>query len=328
MRVLQVILPIYFSLCNVSNVLSEDVDTIDLSEISTYKKSSSGSSKGSKASNSGSSKGTKAPTGGSAKSSKSSKSTKAPEVTVTGTQTASDSPKSGKGTKAPEVTATATQTATQTISDAPTSAPTALCIGSNFFATFDAPKQSPDDKGMKGSMKGTYLDGNKVDIKLSINFGQRTFNKVKLNEGDLLDWSINTSWENPDTFGWNNKCRPGRTGKHHDRSVACSSLSEFNEDGTCTRPNGRQVKAIDYNCKSKKADNTCERGDLTGKLGPLVVTSTVNGFPKVTFKGIDKFFLKRKDAEEAEEINEPYSIVISKDGENFICAQFILICDN
>jgi len=279
MRVLQVILPIYFSLCNVSNVISDDVDTLDLSEISTYKKSSSGSSKGSKASNSGSSKGTKAPS-------------------------------------------------LQTISYAPTSAPAALCLGSNFFATFDAPKQSPDDKGIKGSMKGTYLDGNKVDFKLSINFGERTFNKVKLNEGDILDWAIHTSWENPDTFGWNNKCRPGRTGKHHDRSVACSFLSEFKENGKCIKPNGRQVKADDYKCNAKKADKTCERGDLTGKLGPLIVTSTVNGFPKVTFKAIDKFFLKRKDAEEAEEINEPYSIVISKNGENFICAQFILICDN
>merc|ERR1712232_159772 len=87
------------------------------------------------------------------------------------------------------------------------------------MGTFDAPKQSPDDKGIKGSLKGTYIDGNKVDLKLTINFGERTFNKVKLRDGDLLDWSINTAWENPDIFGWNNKCRPGRTGKHHDRSV-------------------------------------------------------------------------------------------------------------
>jgi len=266
----------------------------DALDFGTFGKSSSGSAKSSKAV-----KGTKAPkepTGGSAKSSKAAKGTKAPD--------------------APDAT------------DPPTGSPTALCVGSSFFATFDAFKQNPGDKGIKGSLKGTYLDGNKVDIKLSINFGQRTFNKVKLNEGDLLEWSINTKWGNPDVFGINNKCRPGRAGKHHDRSVACSSLSEFADEGICTKPNGRKVDTANYVCNPKKASDTCERGDLSGKNGLLVVTSTKNGFPKVVFKGVDNFFLKRKDAELAEEINEPYSIVISKNGQNFICAQFILICDN
>lgn len=317
MRVLQAILPIYLSLSNVASQFPSYVMTSGLSEITAFKAKSSkgsGSAKGTKMpyskSGSGSAKGTKMPYSKSAKSSKAPKGTKAPDPT--------DPPATDPPATDPPAPGTA----------APTGAPTALCIGSEFFATFDAPKQNPDDKSVKGSLKGTYLDGNKVDLKLSINFRDRTFNKVTLNDGDLLDWSINTKWDNPDIYGWNNKCRPGRTGKHHDRSVACSSLSEFNEDGKCTKPNGRTVSADDYECKPKKASKTCERGDLSGKLGPLVVTITKNGFPKVTFKGTDKFFLKRRDAELAEEINEPFSIVISKNGENFICAQFILKCDN
>jgi len=294
MRVLQVILPIYFSLYNVSNALAQDMESLDFSEISIFHGS----------------KGTKAP--------KAPKGTKAPKA-----------PKGTKAPKAPKATNKPTVKATGKPTGKPTAAPTLPpCAGSDFFAIFGAPKQNPGDKSIKGSLKGVYLDGNKVNLKLNINFRDRTFNKVKLNDGDLLDWSINEIWDNPYIEGWNNKCRPGRTGGHHDRSVACSPDSDNAKGGFCTKPNGSKVSVFNYDCKPKDAKNTCERGDLSGKLGPLVVQTTVNGFPRVQFKGSDNFFLKRRDAEAAADAEDPYSIVISKNGEPFLCAEFIFICEN
>ena len=86
-------------------------------------------------------------------------------------------------------------------------------------------------------------------------------------------------WSNPGVSGWNNKCRPGRTGLHCDPTVACSLLSEnliIPAAGArrrlapkvpyCIKPNGRTVKAQDYDCKQNRVQDTCERGNLSGKL--------------------------------------------------------------
>merc|ERR1712085_125421 len=123
----------------------------------------------------------------------------------------------------------------------------------------------------------------------------------------------NTMWDNSGKSGWNNKCREGRTGLHYDPTVACSSLSEnlitpsarrrlverrlAPKVPYCVQDNGRTVKAEDYACNPKKKQNTCERGDLSGKLGQLVVIKNSSDKLLVKFKGTDTFFPRKNVAE-------------------------------
>jgi len=243
-------------------------------------------------------------------------------------------PPTNKPTKKP--TASPTNKPTKIPTASPTEVP---CLGTRFKATFDAPKANPSDFGIKGMFKGSYLKQGKASLFLSINFGDWKANKVNLKTGDELEWSINTNWQdNPDAFGWNNKCREARTGLHYDQSVACGPLSEKVVTASkrtrrrlvvnspyCLKDNGRKVLTSAYECNGTNIKKTCERGDMSGKLGKLIVTATKNGYPKVVYRGVDKYFPKRKFAEDPE---TNWSIVISKNGERFFCAQFILICDN
>lgn len=220
----------------------------------------------------------------------------------------------------------------------PTSSPTFLCIGFNFEAKFSSPAAS-GSKGVTGKLKGFYDNKDKATLELKIKFGDFKFNDVKIKEGDLIDWSVNTMWDNPGKSGWNNKCREGRTGLHYDPTVACSSLSEnlitpsarrrlverrlAPKVPYCVQDNGRTVKAEDYACNPKKKQNTCERGDLSGKLGQLVVKKNSSDKLLVKFKGTDTFF-PRKNVAEMEDTD--WSIVLSKGGNRFLCAQFVLEC--
>lgn len=227
---------------------------------------------------------------------------------------------------------------TPTPSAFPSSSPTFLCIGFNFEAKFSSPAAS-GSKGVTGKLKGFYDNKDKATLELKIKFGDFKFNDVKIKEGDLIDWSVNTMWDNPGTSGWNNKCREGRTGLHYDPTVACSSLSENLVTPSarrrlverrlapkvpyCVQDNGRTVKAEDYACSPKKKQNTCERGDLSGKLGQLVVKKNSKDKLLVKFKGTDNFF-PRKNVAEQEDTD--WSIVLSKGGNRFLCAQFVLEC--
>jgi len=220
----------------------------------------------------------------------------------------------------------------------PTSRPT--CAGDFFVAKFSSPS-SGGSKGVTGKLEGFYVNKDKAALELKIKFGDFKFNDVKIKEGDLLDWSVNISWDNPGISGWNNKCRAGRTNFHYDPTVACSPLSENIIVYTrrrleerrlapkanvpfCIKNNGVTVKAQDYNCKPKKKQQTCERGDLSGKLGQLEVIKDNKNQLLVKFKGTDNFFPRKNVAEKPE---TDWSIVLSKGGSRFLCAQFILLCN-
>jgi len=227
-------------------------------------------------------------------------------------------------------------------SDSPTITP---CDGFDFNAVFDAPT-GQGEKAIKARFKGTYTKQNKASLTFLINFGDWQPKKVTLAAGDQLDWSINTKWEgNPDAWGWNNKCRPGRTGAHFDPTVACGPMSENvitparrrleithrklqPTEPYCVKKNGREVLVSDYDCPGGDLKKKCEYGDLSGKLGKLDVIATNKGYPKIEFKGVDNFFPKRKFALANVDAGTPWSIVISKDGEPFMCAEFNMICDN
>jgi len=222
---------------------------------------------------------------------------------------------------------------------APTDAPTFLCVGFNFEARFSSPAPS-GTKGVTGKLKGVYQNKDKATLELKIKFGDFKFNDVKIKENDLIDWSVNTMWDNPGISGWNNKCRPGRTGLHYDPTVACSSESEYvitpaarrrleerrlaPKVPYCIKNNGQTVKTEDYNCKPKKKQDTCERGDLSGKLGQLLVIKNSKDQLLVKFKGTDNFFPRKNVAEKPE---TDWSIVLSKGDDRFLCAQFIFECD-
>merc|ERR1711982_201606 len=120
-------------------------------------------------------------------------------------------------------------------------------------------------------------------------------------------------------------------------SIACGPSSEHISyvfrSGTpntpyCIKDDGTTVTAEGYQCKKKKPKDTCERGDLSGKLGQLEVKESTNGYPKVVFNGVDEFFPVQHQALTNVDEGTPWSIVISKDGEPFLCAQFNMKCDN
>lgn len=250
-------------------------------------------------------------------------------------QQASESP-SDLPTASPTTSPTASPTAT------PTKAPT--CIGNSFVATFSSPTPNANGaKAVTGKLKGFYQNKDTATLEFKVKFGNFQFNDVDINKGDFIDWSVNTMWQdNPGKSGWNNKCREARTGLHYDPTIACSALSEnlitpaANERRKlvthrrlapnvpyCIENNGNTVKAEDYECKPKKVQKTCERGDLSGKLGQLKVKKK-SGQLMVKFKGTDKFFPRKNAALQPE---TEWSIVLSKDGKRFLCAQFVLLCD-
>jgi len=231
-------------------------------------------------------------------------------------------------------------------SDTPTVTPP--CVGTTFTAVFDAP-QSADEKQIKSEFSGTYLTGKKVQMNLLINFGDWQPNKARIKVGDELDWSINTMWQdNPDIYGWNNKCRPARAGLHYDPTVKCGPVSEnvitpspkrrlvlthrrMRQPTTpyCVKDDGNDVLVSDYKCETAiKKKKKCEQGDLSGKLGPLVVEETMTGYLRVRFEGKDPNFPKKMYAQANADAGTPWSIVISKNGKPFMCSQFIFICDN
>ena len=147
--------------------------------------------------------------------------------------------------------------------------------------------------------------------------------------------------------GWNDQCDEENTGLNYDPYIACSYLSEnimTNEcKGSCTcthtrNPNdpgrpgphapycdkgGDKVNPKFYSCSQKDIGNTCEYGDLSGKLGQLEVQKDGDGKLFVQFKGVDKYFLEKSDFEVPD---TDYSIVISKGGVRILCAKFMLLC--
>jgi len=235
---------------------------------------------------------------------------------------------------------TPTKKPTKKPTPVPTDNPTS-CTNNNFVATFSSPtqnKSNPDSRRVTGELTTFYKNKNKAEIELKIKFGTWQPNDANLKKGDTLDWSINNKWlDNLGISGWNNKCREARTGLHIDTTVACSPLSEkIVTPATserrrlkinvpyCIKSNGRTIKAKDYNCSPQNVQDTCERGDMSGKLGQLKVKKNSNGKLLVKYKGTDKFFPRKNNAVKPD---TNWSVVISKNGKRILCAEMVLKCN-
>ena len=207
---------------------------------------------------------------------------------------------------------------------------------------------NPKTKGARGKLKGNYRrcrDSN-AKLNLKIKFKDWQPDGVKIKEGDLLDWSINTAWEANKKSGWDDQCDEENTGSHYDSTIACGPLSEYliipNTNSAtiiCTNTetgphahshnphcvkDGSNVKPAWYDCDQQDAGNTCEYGDLSGKLGQLEVQKDGDGKLFVKFKGVDKYFLQKSDFETP---NTDYSIVITKDEVRILCAKLMFLCN-
>ena len=246
----------------------------------------------------------------------------------------------------PTGTPTAIHTAVPT--STPTAAPTLCPMSEKFRADFSSPVPNRGNfKPVKGKLIGKYKSNNVVKLKLEINFGNYRFKKANIQEGDFIDWSVNTLWQdNPGSYGWDNKCRPDRTGLHYDPTKMCSEDSEHIIDpavsgrrrleerrlqGTPTIPycaSGEgDVLAQDYKCnptmKVPKKEMRCEYGDLSGKLGQLEVKKkSKDGTLYVKFKGKDGLF----PTFDVLETRPGWSIVLSKNGARFLCAEMVVKC--
>lgn len=225
------------------------------------------------------------------------------------------------------------------------------CSCKKFVAKFRSETDDKQTKGARGRFKGHYRYCRDTDAKLNfkVKFRDWQSTNVVVEEGDLLDWSINTAWEREKKSGWDDQCDEETTGLHYDPTIACSVSSEHIIPGcggpgqSCTsdptasgsawymyftdhcRTEDGPVKAKKYDCDQNDAGNTCEYGDLSGKLGQLEVQKDDNDILYVKFKGVDKHFLKKSDFKETD---TDYSIVISKDGVRILCAKLKLLCSN
>ena len=205
-------------------------------------------------------------------------------------------------------------------------------------------------KGARGKFKGHYRYCRDSEAKLNFKIKLRDWQptNVVVEEGDLLDWSINTAWESETKSDWDDQCDEETTGLHYDPTIACSILSEHiilgcgghsqscTSDPTVTgstwyvyftdhcRKGDGTVKAKKYDCDQQEAGNTCEYGDLSRKLGQLKVQKGRDGKLFVQFKGVDKYFLKKSNFEVPD---TDYSIIISKDGDRILCAKLMRLCD-
>ena len=108
-------------------------------------------------------------------------------------------------------------------------------------------------------------------------------------------------------------------------SCTCTHVPKYKPHGPhCDLENGLSKNARRYNCKQQKVKKTCERGDLSGKLGQLEVQNGDDDVLFVKFKGVDKHFLNKSDFEAS---NADYSIVLSKGETHILCAKLMLLCN-
>ncbi|CAB9517088.1 DNA helicase [Seminavis robusta] len=110
---------------------------------------------------------------------------------------------------------------------------------------------------------GVYGDG---EIKLqngrmSLELDLDNLDDVVDSVGDTLGYHLHTTWVNA-AHSSLTECGADFTGGHYDPTYKCGPASEAKDDSQCTNAN--------YECNTNHPYK-CERGDLSGKYGALVV---------------------------------------------------------
>lgn len=157
-----------------------------------------------------------------------------------------------------------------------------------------------DVDGVTGYIKAYYVGEQTVDFDVSIDL--RNFqpdNNDFISDGSQLAWHLHADWRNNHMYsGANTQCASSLTGGHYDPTVACAPVSEWiNSNGYCYGPQGQIVNSASYSCTPTSYwPDSCERGDISGRLGPLTVETQSNGHNEIHFQGRDTFFATETEA--------------------------------
>jgi len=152
---------------------------------------------------------------------------------------------------------------------------------------------------VSGYIKAQYVNEETVDFNVRINLRDFQPDGQVIMDGSQISWHLHTDWKNRNIHsGSNDQCAKSLTGNHYDPTVACGPASEWvNSNGICYGPQGQIADSVNYSCTPTSNWRTsCERGDISGKLGPFVVDEKSNGYHEIYFKGRNTFFATEREA--------------------------------
>ncbi|KAG7388997.1 ATP-dependent DNA helicase Q4 [Phytophthora pseudosyringae] len=145
--------------------------------------------------------------------------------------------------------------------------------------------------GVKGSIRFKYAGNNSsiAVVSAALDFSRvdqsavQAFDRACVEPVTEYKWHIHARWSSRDRSASFAQCSLRATGNHYDPLFACSPDSEHVDLPRC------KAKSAKYTCNPENyAENArlCEKGDLSGKFGNLVLSDeqTVMG------KWTDKYF--------------------------------------
>lgn len=111
--------------------------------------------------------------------------------------------------------------------------------------------------------------------------------KVKFNQvdeaaclGGELNWHIHEKWPTSGSTSLEgaDDCGPTNTGGHYDPSFGCGGASQYQGDGKCTAIGRGKAENQNQACNLMGDSSTCEYGDLSGKMGPVLIKEGIQTF--------------------------------------------------
>jgi len=163
--------------------------------------------------------------------------------------------------------------------------------------------------GVTGYIKAQYVGQEAVDFDVHIDLGKFQPDGQTISNGSEMAWHLHTNWKNNGIYsGANDQCLGSMTGNHYDPTVACGPASEWvNSNGICYGPKGQKKDSTKYSCSSTSNwPTTCERGDVSTKIGKFVVNSN----HEINFKAEIHFLQPSQRLIMKEIIGELYFIMV------------------
>ncbi|KAL3663700.1 hypothetical protein V7S43_011115 [Phytophthora oleae] len=145
--------------------------------------------------------------------------------------------------------------------------------------------------GVEGTIRFQYAgeDSSVATISTALDFSRlnqsafQTFDRLCVGPVSEFKWHIHVSWSSTHRSASLGQCSLRATGNHYDPLFSCSPDSEHIALPQC------KAKAAKYACKPEnyaKNPRACEKGDLSGKFGNLVLDEQ----QKATGEWLDKHF--------------------------------------
>ena len=137
------------------------------------------------------------------------------------------------------------------------------------------------------------------------------------NAGDTLGYHLHTTWINA-VDSSRTECGADVTGGHYDPTFKCGPASEAKNEPQCMNAN--------YEC-SHSDPNKCERGDLSGKFGALVVEDDFTATKTISDDNQGATMQDFVEDNSSRDASRWSSIVfhdLAKEGERVLCCKIVL----